>query len=835
MFALTLKNIAAHKMRLLSTAFAVLLGVAFMAGALVFNDTLVSNFDHLVADANGGVDGVVRAQSPVERGFGQSGARVERGLVDEVAAVDGVDRADFLVFGYAQLIGPDGSPVGDQDQAPAFGLNWVANRDMNPYELAAGSAPRADDEIVIDRRSARETGYGPGDVVTVLTGDAPRQFRVSGVATFAGRDSAAGSTAILFDDATALDLLSPDGGVDWVVMTAEPGVSQHALVDAVDGALDGDGLEVVTGDDLVAEGQRSFHDQLQPFKVFMLVFAFVALFVGSFIINNTFSITVAQRSKENAMLRAIGASRRQVLRSVLLEALVIGVVASVAGALVGIAVARVLVALMGGLGLDLPGTLVVSRGSILAAIGLGLVVTVVSAVLPARRGSRVQPIAALRDVALDRAGTSRGRAVAGGVLGAFGLLALFAGLGSSEIALVGLGAMLVLVAAAVLAPIFTRPVTAVLGRPLAWTGVSGEMATRNAQRSAKRTARTASALMIGVALVSFITIVGASIKSSFADALEHDYHGTHVVDSGAWDGRGGISHELAATLRATPGIDVVSASRMTPAVVAGTSREQFAAFDATTIGTLFDLGEVDGDLRSLGADGIAVSRDQMESRDWRRGSTVTVGLPTGEHEFVVRAVYEDATWVGPEFVSTEALDLYMPAQLDFRVYVAGDDAAVRSATAPYGDIDVLDRKEFSDSVSAEIDEMLGLVYALLALAIVISLFGVANTMALSVHERTRELGLLRAVGMSRRQVRATVRGEAAMIGVLGTTLGIAIGVFFGWAAMRALADQGFDVLTIPAPNLAVIAAFGAIAAAVAAGLPARRAARLDVLHALSAQ
>jgi putative ABC transport system permease protein len=834
MFALTLKNLAAHKARLVSTALAVVLGVAFMAGTLVFNDTLTATFDNVVAEANDGVDALVRAPSPVDLAYGQSGSRIDPSIAHAVATVDGVDDVAYQIFGYAQLVGPDGKAIGDQEQAPALGLNWVDNVDMNPYRIVEGTPPAVDGHVVIDRKSARESGYGPGDTVTVLTSTAPRKFTVSGVATFAGADSVAGATSILFTDTTAMQLLSPDGGVDGIVVAADDGVSQDDLVARVSSVVSSD-IEVVSGDQVVAEDQAAFGEMLQGFKVFMLVFAFVALFVGAFIINNTFSITVAQRTKEMAMLRAVGASRRQVLGSVITEAMTIGVIASAAGLAVGIGVAQGLRSMLGGFGLEMPdGPTVVTANSMLIALITGVSVTVLSAVLPARRGSRVKPIAALRDLSVDRSSASKSRGISGSVLLGAGLLALFAGLGGSGIALVGTGAFLTLVAVAVLAPIIARPVTGALGRPLGWTGVSGEMATRNAQRSAKRTGRTASALMIGVALVSFITVLGASFNSSFASAIDHDYHGTHVIDSGAYEGRGGISLELAAALRRTPGVDTVTATRMTPAVVDGSDEPMFEAFDPT-IGTLFDLGDIEGDLATLGVDGIAVSQDRAETNGWTLGSTITVGLPTGEHDFVVRAIYEDATWVGNQFVSTAAFDQFMPAQLDFRVYLAGDDAVVREVAAPYSSGEVQDRKEFGDRVSADINQILGIVYALLGLAVVISLFGIANTLALSVYERTRELGLLRAVGMSRRQVRATIRGEAVVIAVFGTVLGLGVGVFFGWATIRALADQGIDTLTIPTTTLALIALGGALAAGVAASVPARRAARLDVLSALSTQ
>ncbi|HZB40355.1 MAG TPA: FtsX-like permease family protein, partial [Ilumatobacter sp.] len=615
---------------------------------------------------------------------------------------------------------------------------------------------------------------------------------------------------------------------------ADPGVSQDAATAAIQAAV-GNDVEVITGATLIAQDQAALAADIKAFSVIMLVFAFVAVFVGAFIINNTFSITVAQRTRDMAMLRAIGASGRQVKRSVLTEALVVGVLASAAGLVAGIGVASGLRVLMSVFGFEMPnGPMVISSQAMILSFAVGVGITVLSAWLPARRAARIAPIAALREVNVDRSASSTKRAVVGTVITGGGIAALVAGL-QGELALVGLGALATFVGVAVLSPVLARPVAKLFGLPLRARGLAGELATRNAMRNPKRTARTAASLMIGVALVGFITVFAASAKSSLAGSLETEFTGTHIVETGGYDNSVGLSPDLADELRVTPGVDVVTQARTSPAVVDGSATDFFSAFDATTVDEVFKLGSVEGSLDSLGADGIAVSAEEAATKGWTLGSTVPATFPGGDTTFVVEAIYSGSTdWVGAMFVDLAALRANGGDDLDYRVYVAGEEGAIDAVASAYASANVLDKEAFLGVVSSQIDTMLGLFYALLMLAVVIALLGIANTLALSIFERTRELGLLRAVGMARTQVRATVRWESIIIAVFGTTLGLAIGTFFGWAIVRAMADQGIDKLTIPYTSLVVVTAIAGVAGAVAAVLPARRAAKLDVLKALVA-
>jgi putative ABC transport system permease protein len=755
-------------------------------------------------------------------------------VIDAVRDVPGVAEVALEVTGYAQVVGNDGTVVGDQEQAPALGFNWISVPELNPFRIADGRPPTGDDEVVIDRAAADAGGLAVGDVVTVLTREEPTDFTIAGIATFGTADSPAGATAVLFTDAAAQGYLSSPGMVDGVLVHAADGVSQTELVERLDAVLPD--VDVVTGADVVADDQAAVAESFGPFKVFLLVFAFIAVFVGAFMINNTFSITVAQRTQQLAMLRALGASRRQVLRTVLAEAFAVGVVGSLAGLVAGIAVAAGLKQLFTAVGVALPGgPMVIAPPAMIVSAVVGISVTRFSAWLPARRAGKVPPIAALRELSVDRSGASVRRTVIGVAVAGLGVLSLLAGLGGAGIVLVGVGAVLTLIGVAVLGPVLARPVSSVFGVVVGRRGIAGDIAVRNAQRNPKRTARTASSLMIGVAMVVFISVLASSVKTSIGGSLQDTFTGTHIVDSGAYDGGGGFSPELADEMVADPSVSVVAESRIGSALVDG-STTRLSGFTGSTIGSVFDLGSVDGDMSGLGPNGIAADAEYAAGHGWEIGSTVDVTMASGIDSFVVEATYDNGSeWVGDYFVDIAAFDAHQPDLLDYRIYAVGDDDAVRSMAADYPSTTVLDADEFLGQVTGDIDMMLGVVYALLALAVIIALLGITNTLALSIFERTRELGLLRAVGMVRAQVRTAIRWEAIMIALFGTALGIGVGSFFGWAGVQALHSEGIEHFTYPAVSVAVVALTAALAGAFAAIAPARRAARLDVLTALSAE
>ena len=842
MFKTTLKNLAAHKLRLLTTSLAVLLGVAFMSGTLVLTDTIGKTFDGLLAELNEGTDVHIRSSSTTDsEQLGEQRARLDTSLIDTIAGVDGVKAAEGSIEGYAQLVDHDGEPMGNPEMgAPTVGTNWFIDQDLNPTEVDEGRAPAAAGEVVIDRKSADTGGFEIGEQLTVLTPTGTVNPTLVGVVTFAGEDSPGGASLVMFEPTEAQSVLTEPGKVDDIKVVADAGIDQETLAARVADVVPGE-TEVLTGAEITAEDQDALADDMAFFNTFLMVFAIIALFVGSFIIYNSFSIIVAQRTKEMALMRAIGASRRQVLASVILESVAVGAVASVVGLAAGVGVAGLLKALLSGIGIDVPsGDVVITTGTVVTSMVAGFGVAVAAAVFPARRASKVAPIAALRDAAHDDSASSRARTVIGTVLALVGGLALVAGVSGSAIALVGLGALSLFVGTIVLGPVLARPVSWLLGSPLPrLRGTAGSLARQNAMRSPKRTAATASALMIGVTLVVFISILGASTKASMAETVDETFAGDLVIDSGAV-GAGGLTPDLAAQLDARPEVDAVAAFRRTAAEVDGTGRD-VVGVDPAALQAIFDVEVTGGSLADLGATQLAVDEDTALGHGWEVGDQLPVLFAeTGEMPFTLAATYESSVLLGEVLVGLPAYEANVAQQLDFQVFLTFADgvsasegrSVVDGVAAAYPQAEVQDRDEYTEAQTKSMDVILSLIYALLGLAVVIALLGIANTLALSIFERTRELGLLRAVGMTRPQLRAMVRWEAVIIALLGTSLGMGLGLVFGWAMVESLSGEGLSTFEAPVPTLAVVTVIAALAGTAAAILPARRAARLDVLGAI---
>jgi putative ABC transport system permease protein len=831
---LTIKQLVANKMRLLATAFAVILGVAFLAGTLILTDTIKGTFDTLLAKADAGTDAYVRAVSPLELGYGETGHPVDASIINRVRGVDGVDQASIKVSGYAQILDHAGKAVGTA-QTGVLGMNWVTVPDLNPFTIDTGRAPAGPGEIAIDKHSAKLAKLGIGDRTSVLSTGEPREATIVGIVRFGDVDTPGGLSVVLFDDVTAQAVLNQPGQIDAIAVTALDGVDSDALVARIAPVV-GATNEVISGATLTVEHQHDIGKDIGQFGVFLTMFALIALFVGAFIINNTFSIIVSQRTKEMALLRAVGASGRQVRLAVLAEAAVTGVVASAIGLTAGIGVAKGLRALLSALGVDIPlGNLRITTATVIGSIAVGVVITLASAVLPARRASRIAPIAALRDIAQDRSAVSTRRIIIGSVTTLIAVMVMLAGRSATDAKLVGLGAFAMLVAVTVLGPVLARPVAAVLGTPLSrLRGTSGAIARQNAMRNPQRTARTASSLMIGVALVSFLSIFAASIKSSGAGAFRDDFRGTVIVDSGAIDSSSGLTPNIAASLTTRPGVRAITEQRIAAVEIDGTAGF-LNAYDTTTVATMFNLGPIEGDLTQLGTDGIAVARSTGPDAP-KLGDTRSVAFQSGTASFTVRAIYDHASnAVGDRFVDLAAFEANLPERLDSRIYVDTDDVTVvEQAAAAYPTAKVLTTEAFITQQHGNLNTILTLMYALLGLAVLIALLGIANTLALSIHERKRELGLLRAVGMSRAQVRSSVRWESAIIALFGTALGLTVGTFLAWSMVNAIATSEATRFVIPTGSLIAAAAIATIAGVAAALLPARRAARIDLLTAMAA-
>jgi putative ABC transport system permease protein len=850
MFRVTFTGLLAHKVRYALTALAVLLGVAFMAGTFVFTDTIKHTFDGLFNDVYSHTSAVVRAKQAYTPGANFSNQRqlIDAGIIPQVRAVPGATALSIGVEGYAQLVGRDGKAIGNPAAgAPTLGEAWTSGAElMEPYRFVEGRPPHARDEVAIDKHSADVGKLQVGDRVTVLTKEQPRRYTVTGIVRWGTADSPLGASITLFDLPTAQRVLAEPGRINEIDVEAGPGISQEEMVHRLQSVLHDPGLEVVTGAQVTQEGQDSIHKALSFFDTFLLVFAGIALFVGTFLIFNTFSIVVAQRMRELALLRSVGASRTQVVGSVLGEAFLIGLLASAVGVGCGVALAVGLKSMLAALGFAIPSSgLVVAPRTAIVSIVVGVTISMAAALVPAWKAGKVPPVAALREVAVDEEPHVVRRAFSGGAVLAVGVGLLLTGLLSHlphRMAYVGLGAALVFVGIAVAGPVLARPLCRVVGAPLRWRGGTGRLAQNNAMRNPKRTSSAAAALMIGVALVALISVMASSTKDSVGALVDSSLRGDFVVGGGGQvGGQSGFSPALARRLTALPEVATASGVRSGSASING-SPTVLLAVDPQHAQALFDVDLRQGDLTAMGAHGIAISQHAADAEHLSLGDTVTLTFPTtGVQTFVVDAVYGARTLAGDYLLSVAAARRDFSSQLDVEVYAklapgvspAAGRKAIEGVVAAYPNATLMDRTQYKKEQEAQIDQLLGLMYGLLGLALVIALIGIANTLALSIYERTHELGLLRAVGMTRRQVRRVVRGESVLIALLGTVEGLVVGVLLGWAVVAALRSEGVSRLSVPVTLLIVVAALAVVAGVLAAAGPARRAAKLDVLRAIS--
>jgi putative ABC transport system permease protein len=847
MFSTALKGLLGHKFRFAATALAVTLGVAFMAGTLVLTDTIRATFDNLFADVYQGTDAVVRAKAAFEgpTGTGVQRGRVDAAMVDTVRRVDGVAAAEGDITGYARLVGKDGQALGNPAMgAPTFGMSWTENEALNTFTLVSGSAPSRDDEVVIDRKSARDGDLSVGDAATVLLEGPPQRVHIAGIARFGKADSPGGASIVAFKRPVALRLIGEPGKYDSVSVLAAAGVSETELVRRLSGVIPA-GTEALTGAAITEETQSEVAKGFQFFNTFMLIFAVIALLVGGFMIFNTFSITVAQRTRENGLLRALGASRRQVLGSVLLEALAVGVLASLLGIAAGFAVAVGLKGLLAAVGFDIPtGSVVFTPATAIISVVVGIGITVLAALSPARKAAKVPPIAAMQQGVAGSTGYgSKQRVFVGAAVLGLGLAALLTGLFrdvEQPVAIVGVGALLVFFGVSILGRTISLPLSRAIGAPLPRVrGITGALARENAMRNPKRTAASASALMIGVGVVGLITIFVSSTKASMDAAVDRAFTGDIVVDSGGGL-FGGVDPGLATRVDGLP--EVASAAGLRQGVVQVAGRPVLVqAADPRAALDLMKVDPIGGSPTDLGRDAIGLHQDVAAKKGLELGDPVPVVFKdTGPQSLRVGLIYGENRQAGNYLLGMEAYEANFTNRLDSKVLVeqaAGTSpeaalAAVKRVAQDYPGAKVLDRAQFKAEQTKPLDQLLALVYALLGLAILIALLGIANTLALSIFERTRELGLLRAVGMTRSQLRSAIRWESVIIALQGTVLGLLIGVFFGWALVTALSDEGISVFRIPYVSLAVVVVLAAVAGMAAAVPPSRRAAKLDVLKAV---
>jgi putative ABC transport system permease protein len=842
MWRTTLKSLLAHKMRLALTATLIAMSVAFVAGTFVLGDTINHTFTSLFNEAVEGTAVEVRG----EGGFSNSQGEVQRDgvpveVLDRVRAVDGVRFADANIQGYAEVINKKGKTTRTPGGAPALGFNWTADDGLNTLSISDGRAPNGPTEITLDRGTAGKHDLAVGDRVKVLLKDAPREFTIVGLTRFGEADNLGGATLATFDTPTALEVLAEPGKFTSILVAAEPDVSDTVLRDRI-AAVTPAGYEAVTGKQSAEEAATAITDN-PGFKIFknaLLVFGLISLFVSAFIIANTFQILVAQRTRDLALLRALGASRGQVLTSVVAEAFIVGVVASAVGLGLGVAVANGLLAMLAAFGVELPtaGVQFLPRTAVISML-LGVVVTTVAAVVPARKASRIAPVAAMREA--EAAPVSmRKRAIVGGVVTTVGVAALLTGLfgGGQALALVGFGTPIAFIGLYTLSPLLSQPLGGALGRPIRSAGVPGKLASANAQRNPRRTAATASALMIGLALVGAVGVLAASMKTSFGGIIDRSLRADYTLNTSDFMP---FSADLAKQLAGAPGIEAVSGLRWNDVKIDGKGTS-VNAVDPAKFDTVYRVDMVEGVLADIAADGAIVSESAAEQNGWKVGDIVRMRFSaSGEQDILIKGSYEKDPLLGDWIISTATYDKHFPIKLDNMVFVKGPDGVGSAATKQAVDavaknfpvVTVNDQAGVKRQQQQSINQLLGMIYALLLLSILIAFLGIMNTLALSVFERTRELGLLRAVGMGRRQMRWMVRWEAVVISLFGAVLGVTVGTFFGIALRKAIAEWGVEALTIPWGTLVILTVVGGVFGLVAAALPARRAARLNVLEAIA--
>ncbi|HEX4176764.1 MAG TPA: ABC transporter permease [Acidimicrobiales bacterium] len=841
MWRVTIKGLLAHKLRLALTALAIVLGVTFIAGTFVLTDTLHNTFDNLFGTIYSKIDFQVRGVAQLGSGGGATRNAVPESVLATVRGVPGVQVAAGAVNGPVEYIGHDGKAI-SSGGAPTIGLSFNPDQRITPLRLVQGSPPTTPDDVVMDLGTAQKHGFSVGNRVRILLPFAPtKTFTITGLVKFGTANNLAGASLAAFDLPTAQSLLGHVGQFDNINVVTAPGSDKRTVQRAIAAALPA-GVEVVTAQTVVNEQTSTISNALGFFNVALLVFAFIALFVGAFTIVNTFSITVGQRTKELALLRIVGASRGQVFRSVLTEAALVGLLASLVGLGLGVLAALGLEALLGVFGVTLPsGPLVFEARTVIVCLVVGVVVTMVSAIGPARRAVRIAPVEAVSEQQVEYEIPMRRRFTWGSGITLAGIAALAVGLVAPAIQLVGLGAVLIFIGVARLAPAVARPMSSVLGRPLArLLGTSGRLGRENSMRSPRRTAQTASALMVGLALVSAIAVFGASLSQSATQSIDKAINANLIVLATNNMGQGTFGTTVPTTAATVPGVTASSSVYGGQFEVRGDIKS-LAAVGASNLSDTLNLSMNSGTSDSLATGDLLIDATTASNDNLAVGGTVPVKFAlTGDTRMRIGGIYQDNQLIGSYLVSDHFYLQHFQNPLPFAVLLKTDGSpgvqqAVQHALQPYPNVKVQTRAEFEQSQAAQVNQLLGLVYALLALAVIIAMIGIVNTLMLSVFERTHEIGLLRAVGMKRRQIRAMIRSESVILALFGAVIGIIVGTLLGIALVSSLHSQGITVTSVPWSNLVVFLVLAALLGLLAASWPARRAARLDVLAAIAAQ
>jgi putative ABC transport system permease protein len=844
--SLSLKSLWARKVRALATTFAVVIGVAFVAGSYILTDTIFAAFDEIFSESLSGTSVVVTAENPVEQENGEV-PTIKASLLPRIQKTPGVDLAAGAIFTPGGFFDSKGDKIGNKF-APKFISSTLPGK-LEALTYLEGHRPRGPTEASIDKAAAESSDLKLGEQIELIGEGKARSFELVGF-TQLGSASFGGASIAQVTLPVAQALTHKVGRFDQISVAAAGGISATTLKRRIAAQMPA-GVRVETAKESADRSSEEIRDSLGFLQTFLLVFGFIAVFVGSFLIFNTFSITVAQRVKEFGMLRTLGASRRQILSAVLSEALVVGLVGAVIGIFGGFLIAILIKSLFKAIGIDLPTTgLVLESRTVVVALVVGVIVTLVSSLIPALRSTRVPPIAALH--AFTPAPSRRRQLVFLGfatVLGLAGLAMVLAGLfgdasAGAAAGLMGGGAVVIVIAVSLFSPRLVPPLAAVAGWPLErLRRLLGRLARENAQRNPSRTAVTAAALMIGLALVTFVLVFSAGLKSSVAKVVDENFAGGLVIQNS--DGFSPIPNGAARAARKVPGVETVATIRGTQAKLLESGAGARVSAPTPDIEEAVEIEWKKGgpeelrglqDNQAILSDGFA-SDHGLEVGDSFRLLTQTSKRPSFE---VVGEFASKLGVFGSVLITQRALATQFSQTedtIDFITTAPDADAAKVQALLTKGvelafpTAEVLNQQELKESREEQVNQLVGLIFALLGMAVLISLFGIANTLALSIHERTRELGMVRAIGMSRRQVRTMIRYEAVITALIGAILGMVLGLVFAALIAQPLKDEGFT-LSYPIGLLALLLVFAALAGVISAIAPARRASRLDVLESL---
>ncbi|MFE9068323.1 ABC transporter permease [Streptomyces violaceusniger] len=846
MLRTALRNVLAHKARLLMTVLAVMLGVAFVAGTLVFTNTISDAYQKSSQKGFKGVDVAIAPDKKDDDSANPGDApRLSQQLLDKAAKAPGAGSAFGVVKGNAALADKKGDLLGGGFSN--VGGNYYPGADgKDPrYTMTEGRAPKAAGEIALDSKTAERGEYKAGDSIRVSVDGPVRTEKVVGVFTTDDGNVAAGGTLALYDTVTAQKLFAKPGQFDEIDVKAAAGTSQATLKSAIDKVLP-EQAKATTGKKLAKDQAKAIEDGMSSMQTAMLVFAGIALFVGIFIIVNTFSMLVAQRTKELALMRAVGATRRQVTRSVLIEATFVGAVAAVVGLAAGVGIGAALRSVLNSSGANVPdGPLIVAPTTVLVSVLVGVVVTVLSAWLPGRRAAKIPPVAAMNSV--HAAPTTRGlvvRNTIGSILAAAGiaLVVAGAGMGGDGQGPMAFGAAVLVIGVFVLTPLLSRPLIAAASPVLRLFGMPGKLARQNAVRNPRRTAATASALMVGLTLITGMTVIAGSMQKGIdkmaADGLKSDY----VVSMGGTTPRP-MSPDVSKTLAKVPEVTAISSLRSSPARVAGDS-DTLTGVDPKAIKDLVNVDFTEGSFGALGGTKVLIDDKIADENHWKVGSTIPVTYEDGSSgRLTVGGVYEGNQMIRGVMLDNATVTPHMTTVADFQVMLKTKGGAtqdtkdlLKKTLGENPAIKIQNKQDTSDEIASAFTLMLNMLYGLLGMAVIVAVLGVINTLAMSVFERSKEIGMLRAIGLDRAGIKRMVRLESLVISLFGGVLGLGLGVFFGWAAGELIATElpSYE-LVLPWARMGLFVLMSALVGVIAALWPARRASKLNMLAAIKAE